>query len=64
MPFTILPPLANGANAQKFVFVQGYALFRISDMDSNDVKGYAVSPMYTDFNDVIQGLQPRLVPWN
>lgn len=63
MPFSILPPASN-AIPNRFVFVQGYALFRISYVDSNDVKGYAISPLLFDFSQIQQGLRPRLLPWS
>ena len=63
IPLTILPPAPN-ATPDRFVFIQGYAVFRISRVDANDVWGYAISPLYPDYNDITVGLQPRLVPWN
>jgi hypothetical protein len=63
VPITILPPAAN-ATPDKFVFIQGYALFRISFIDSNDVKGYAISPLFFDYKQITSGLRARLVPWN
>lgn len=63
VPISLLPSIASNANVSKFVFLQGYALFRISYTDSNDVKGYAVSPIYFNYQDVVAGRVPRLVPW-
>ena len=54
---------AANVDAQQFVFIQGYTVFRISYVDSNDVKGYAVSSLYFNYQDVIIGRQPRLIPW-
>lgn len=63
IPLQILPPAPN-ATPDKFVFIQGYAVFRISRMDANDVWGYAISPLYSSYQDVHIGLRPRLVPWS
>ncbi|HKZ86884.1 MAG TPA: pilus assembly protein TadG-related protein [Anaerolineae bacterium] len=62
IPLTILPPASN-ATPNKYVIVQGYAAFRISYMDANDVKGYAISRIYLDPSELQYGLRPRLVPW-
>ena len=62
IPLTILPP-APVATPNKFVYVQGYAAFRISYMDANDVKGYAISRIYMSPYELQYGLRPRLVPW-
>ncbi len=63
IPLTILPPASN-ATPNKFVIVQGYAAFRISYMDANDVKGYAISRIFLDPSEIQYGLRPRLVPWS
>ncbi len=63
IPLQILPPAAI-ATPDKYVNIQGYAVFRISYMDSNDVLGYAVSPLYDSFAKIRFGLSARLVPWN
>jgi hypothetical protein len=63
MPLQILPPAPN-ATPNKFVFIQGYAVFRVSRVDANDVWGYAISPLYSSYQDIIIGLRPRLVPWS
>lgn len=63
IPLQILPPAPN-ATPNKFVFIQGYAVFRISRVDANDVWGYAISPLYSAYQDITIGLRPRLVPWS
>lgn len=61
---------APNATPKKFVFTQGYAVFRVTRYDPpnsgnpNTVFGQAVSPLYQNFTDITVGLQPRLVPWN
>jgi Flp pilus assembly protein TadG len=63
IPLQILPPAPN-ATPNKFVFIQGYANFRISRVDANDVWGYAISQLYSSYEDITIGLRPRLVPWS
>ena len=55
---------APTATPNKFAFIQGYAVFRISRVDANDVWGYAISPLFQRYEDITVGLRPRLVPWN
>ncbi len=58
-----------GGTPNKFVFIQGYALFRITRFDPpnsgnpNTVFATAISPLYTDYSDITVGLRPRLIPW-
>ncbi len=52
------------ATPNKFVFIQGYAVFRITRVDTNDVWGTAISQLFWRFEDIRVGLRPRLVPWN
>lgn len=63
VPLDILEAAPN-ATPDKFVYIQGYAVFRISCVDTNDVWGYAISSLYESYEDVRIGLRPRLVPWN
>jgi hypothetical protein len=48
-----------------YVDILGYAAFRITDVDSNDVTGEAVSPTVFDPNDPLLAMarKMRLVPW-
>lgn len=62
VPFEIKLP-APTATPDKFVVIQGYALFRISRVDANDVWGYAISQIFQRYEDLTIGLRPRLVPW-
>lgn len=62
VPISIGIP-APTATPNRFVFIQGYAVFRISRVDANDVWGYAISPLYQSYNDIRIGLRPRLIPW-
>lgn len=63
IPVTFDVP-APTATPNKFVFIQGYTVFRISRVDANDVWGYAISELFERYEDITIGLRPRLVPWN
>jgi hypothetical protein len=63
IPFEIKLPAPN-ATPDKFVVIQGYATFRISRVDANDVWGYAISQIFNSYEELTVGLRPRLVPWN
>ncbi len=75
IPLEITPGGVGAPGITDYVVVQGYAVFRISCINEtsstdpmkncgpNDVWGYAISPLYYDFNDIKHGLNPRLVPW-
>ena len=43
----------------------GFVAFRITDVNSNDVMGYAISPVYDSAEDagLRRVLVPRLAPW-
>lgn len=62
IPFEIKLP-APTATPDKFVIIQGYAVFKISRVDANDVWGFAISQMFERYEDITVGLRPRLVPW-
>jgi hypothetical protein len=62
IPLEVQPP-APTATPDKFVVIQGYAVFRVSRHDANDVWAYAISPLYERYEDITYGLRPRLVPW-
>ncbi len=69
IPLRILAPQPGGT-PDKFVFIQGYTLFRVTRYDPpnsgnpNTVFARAVSPLYQDFSDIKVGLRARLMPWN
>jgi hypothetical protein len=58
--------IATGATSNEYVDIMGFAVFRITSIDSNDVYGYAISGAYADMNDphLRRGQVVRLVPWN
>lgn len=55
-------PVSNSNNVTQYVYTLGYASFRITEINSNNIKGRAVSGLLKP-GDVIAGMQPRLVPW-
>lgn len=58
----VRPPLNNSSSVSQYVYVLGYANFKITYIDSNTIKGQAVSGLLKP-EDVKAGLTPRLVPW-
>ena len=58
--------IATAGTSSEYVDIQGFAVFRISSIDSNAVNGYAISAPYADMNDpaLRRGQIVRLVPWN
>jgi Flp pilus assembly protein TadG len=58
--------IATGSTSNEYVDVMGFAVFRITDVTSNSVDGYAISGVYADMNDpqLRRGQVARLVPWN
>ena len=69
-PVTRLIPItldiATGSSSTEYVDIMGFALFRISNINSNSIDGYAISGVYADTNDpaLRRGQVARLVPWN
>jgi Flp pilus assembly protein TadG len=58
--------IATGSSSSEYVDIMGFAVFRITDINSNSVDGYAISGVYGDQNDpqLRRGQVARLVPWN
>jgi hypothetical protein len=58
--------IATDGTANEYVDIVGFAIFRITSMDSNAVYGYAISDTYADMNDpaLARGQVARLVPWD
>jgi hypothetical protein len=46
-----------------FVIVEGFAPFRVSYVDANTIGAYAIGPIREHVEDIISGLNPRLLPW-
>jgi hypothetical protein len=68
-PVTHLYPItldvATAGTSSSYVDIMGFAVFRITAVDSNDVMGYAISPVAADMNDyrLRRGQVARLAPW-
>jgi Flp pilus assembly protein TadG len=58
--------VATGATSNEYVDIQGFAVFRITSANSNEIDGYAISGVYADMNDpgLRRGQTARLVPWD
>jgi hypothetical protein len=69
-PVTHLIPItldiATGSTTSEYVDISGFAIFRITNINSNSVDGYAISSVYANPNDpaLRLGQVARLVPWN
>ena len=61
----ILLDIATAGTSNEYVDIQGFAVFRITSIDSNSVQAYAISGVYADMNDpaLSRGQTARLVPW-
>ena len=62
----IVLDIATAGTSSEYVDIMGFAVFRITSIDSNSVYGYAISGVYADMNDsnLRRGQVARLVPWN
>lgn len=58
----VRPPLNNSSSVTQYVYALGYASFKITYIDSNTLKGRAISGLMKP-EDIKVGLLPRLVPW-
>jgi hypothetical protein len=58
--------IATAGTSSNYVDIMGFAVFRITDVNSNSIDGYAISGVYADMNDpaLRRGQVARLVPWN
>jgi hypothetical protein len=58
--------IATAGTSTEYVDIMGFAVFRITNVNSNSVDGYAISGVYADPNDsnLVLGQVARLVPWN
>jgi len=56
----VIPAISNSIN--NYVYVLGYAEFKITDISVNYMKGQAVSGLLKS-GDLKSGFQPRLLPW-
>ena len=58
----VYPP-TPGSEPKRFVIVEGFAPFRVSYKDANTIGAYAIGPISERAEDLISGLNPRLLPW-
>jgi hypothetical protein len=60
----VAPTTSSGHD--EYVDIVGFAVMRISAMDSNTISAYAITPVITDPNDsrLRRGQVAKLVPWN
>ncbi|HKG55621.1 MAG TPA: pilus assembly protein TadG-related protein [Candidatus Limnocylindrales bacterium] len=58
--------IATGATSNEYVDIMGFAVFRITAVNSNSIDGYAITGVYPDSKDerLHRGQVARLVPWN
>ena len=58
--------IATASTSTEYVDIMGFAVFRIADINTNSIDGYAISGVYADMNDpaLRRGQVARLVPWN
>lgn len=58
--------IATAGTSNEYVDIMGFAVFRITSVNSNSVDGYAISGVYADMSDhnLRRGQVARLVPWN
>ena len=58
--------IATGSSTDEYVDILGFTIFRIVQINSNNVTAYAISGVYSDMNDpaLQRGQTARLVPWN
>ena len=56
----------GGSGNTDYVDIVGFAVMRITSMDTNTVNAYAITPVIADPNDsrLLRGQTARLVPWN
>jgi hypothetical protein len=57
---------AGATGLQEYLDIVGFAVMRITYVDANTVKAYAITPMVEDMNSpqLRRGQATRLVPWN
>ncbi len=66
LPLTVDVGSASAGGSQQYVDIVGWALMRITYMDTNYVNAYAITPVIPDMNDprLLQGQVAKLAPWN
>ena len=66
MQLTVRVAPASASGGDEYVDISGWAVMRLSSMDSNTINAYAITPVITDPNDsrLRRGQVAKLVPWN
>ncbi|GIV96011.1 MAG: hypothetical protein KatS3mg057_0668 [Herpetosiphonaceae bacterium] len=59
----IREPLNQTNNINEFIYVLGYARMRVTYIDSNTIKGRAISGLLQRPDEILVGFLPRLVSW-
>lgn len=64
--YPIVLDVATAGTSTSYVDIEGFGVFRITQLTANTVYGYAISGLYPDMNDpaLARGGTARLVPWN
>ena len=64
IPFTL--DVATAGTSNEYIDILGFAVFRITSLNSNAINAYAVSGVYPDMNDpaLRRGQVARLIPWD
>ena len=65
MNLTVRVAPSAGSGNEEYVDIVGFAVMRISAMDSNSISAYAITPVIADPNDsrLRRGQVAKLVPW-
>ena len=65
MQLTVRVAPASASGGDEYVDISGWAVMRLSSMDSNTINAYAITPVITDPNDsrLRRGQVAKLVPW-
>jgi hypothetical protein len=56
----------TSASSDQYVDIVGFAVMRLTYLDSNTVSAYAITPAIADPDDprLLRGQVAKLVPWN
>jgi hypothetical protein len=66
MNLTVRVAPTSSAGTDEYVDIVGFAIMRISSMDTNTINAYAITPVIADPNDsrLRRGQVAKLVPWS
>lgn len=65
LPLTVNVAPSSAPGNDEYIDITGWAVMRITSIDSNTISAYAITPVITDLNDprLRRGQQARLLPW-